>query len=143
MNFDRAEPRARHTENNLIPLINVVFLLLIFILLVGTLAPTDPSKIQAPASTATGARSVGSIEVSLAADGQPLLAGQRATLAQLKKALRSILADQQAMGEKTVTQTIEIKADHRAPASSLQAVLTVFQALEVLEVRLITVDRAR
>jgi len=44
--FDEPEPRRRYEA--MIPLVNIVFLMLIFFLLAGTIAPTDPVDVALP-----------------------------------------------------------------------------------------------
>ena len=49
MNF--ATPRRTRPRENVVPLINVVFLLLIFFVLAGTLRPPEPNQLQLPTTT--------------------------------------------------------------------------------------------
>jgi len=49
VNFTR--PRRRDPGENVVPLINVVFLLLIFFMLAGTLRPPEANRLQLPTTT--------------------------------------------------------------------------------------------
>lgn len=49
MNF--ATPRRTRPRENVVPLINVVFLLLIFFMLAGTLRPPEANPLQLPTTT--------------------------------------------------------------------------------------------
>ncbi|SRR5690606_6914621 len=53
MRIEQEQPAAR--GENIIPLINVVFLLLVFFLLVGTLAPTPDLDVDLPDTSAAAA----------------------------------------------------------------------------------------
>lgn len=46
--IDFEEPRRRPPYETMVPLINVVFLLLIFFLLAGTMGPTEPVEVSLP-----------------------------------------------------------------------------------------------
>lgn len=71
------EPRRREQGENVIPLINIVFLLLIFFMLAGALAPTDPFTVEPPETR--GGLEVGDPErrvIALAADGRLAFEGE-------------------------------------------------------------------
>ena len=45
-------PRPRNEDERILPLINVVFLLLIFFMLAGRLSASDPFQVEPPRSSA-------------------------------------------------------------------------------------------
>lgn len=51
MQFSPPRPR-RHGRENIVPMINVVFLLLIFFLMTAQIAPPEPFEVTPPASSA-------------------------------------------------------------------------------------------
>jgi biopolymer transport protein ExbD len=52
------EPERRTPPESIVPMINVVFLLLIFFLMTATIAPPEPFKVTPPESTAEEAAEV-------------------------------------------------------------------------------------
>lgn len=68
MQFARPTP-PRPARENIVPMINVVFLLLIFFLMTAQIAPPDPFEITPPASTADSPAEAPSV-LHVAADGQ-------------------------------------------------------------------------
>lgn len=70
-------PRSRRTsEDNVLPLINIVFLLLIFFLLTATVAPPDPLEVSPPESGG-GTRAEQAGVLYLSADGRLAFEGAR------------------------------------------------------------------
>lgn len=61
-------PQRRHMGDPLAPMINVVFLLLIFFMLVARMAPPDPFETEPP--EAAGGAPVGRIELFLSPEGE-------------------------------------------------------------------------
>ena len=87
--------RRRGVRENVVPLINVVFLLLIFFLLAGTLRGPVPFEIEPPiAGGAGGGRLEPGTErvLHLARDGRLALAGEEVALAELPTALARALS---------------------------------------------------
>ncbi len=68
MRFPRPCRPARPA--NIVPMINIVFLLLIFFLLTATLAPPDPFEVTSPAATGEAAADAGTATLHVAADGR-------------------------------------------------------------------------
>lgn len=63
-----APPRHRRSAENIVPMINVVFLLLIFFLMTAQIAPPEPFDIDPPAS-ASDDIAEGPIVLHVSADG--------------------------------------------------------------------------
>jgi biopolymer transport protein ExbD len=66
MDFGRARPRPR--GESVVPMINVVFLLLIFFVMTATIAPPDPFAARPPSSARAGAAERGEV-LHLGRDG--------------------------------------------------------------------------
>ena len=66
MNF--SDPPRRRPAENLLPMINVVFLLLIFFLLAARLVPPEPFAVESPVSRAER-EALGEFTLFVAADG--------------------------------------------------------------------------
>ena len=68
--------RSHRDEERMLPLIDVVFLVLIFFMLTGTISATDPIQIEPPRSAGTGEPETNDLVIVLAADGRLVLEGQ-------------------------------------------------------------------
>lgn len=75
MRLPRPQPRPRG-EEHLIPLINVVFLMLIFFMVVGQLSAPDPFEVAPPTARSEAVLPPAPVELLLAADGRLALAGE-------------------------------------------------------------------
>jgi biopolymer transport protein ExbD len=136
MRFD--PPPRRTAPEPLLPLINVVFLLLIFFLISARLAPPDPVAVVPPLSDAAqpgGAE--GPLVLYLAADGTAALGAARgpAALAALAaaRAVHCARADCAA-----APPALVLRADAGLPAAALAPVLRDLAALGFAGVRLVT-----
>ncbi len=63
------DPAPRHGNLTLLPMINVVFLLLVFFLLAGEMRPAEPFAVQPP-EAAKGAPSSGGLVLAISAEGR-------------------------------------------------------------------------
>ncbi len=126
----RRTPRKPPAEN-VIPLINVVFLLLVFFMLAGRLGPTDPFEIQVPTAQADRPADDPDRTLFVAADGELAFRGHRTGLAQLP----SLLA---APGGAPGVGTVQIKADRNADAALIVDLLARLGGLGITDVVLLT-----
>lgn len=81
-------PKPPETGENLIPLINVIFLLLIFFMLAGQMALPSPFPVQPPAAR-LGVEPEGEPKLLIAADGRLALNGEPVTLEALPARLKA------------------------------------------------------
>ncbi|TVQ92883.1 MAG: biopolymer transporter ExbD [Chromatiaceae bacterium] len=86
MRLPRPQPRPR-SEDHLIPLINVVFLMLIFFMVAGQLGVPDPFEVAPPTARDDAALLPAPVELLLAADGRLALAGELVSGDRLEDAL--------------------------------------------------------
>ena len=123
-----ASSPSKSGEERVLPLINVVFLLLIFFLLAGRLAATDPFPVEAPHSL--GGERIGGhdLVVHIGADGS--LAFNGTVLGEA--GLRSAIAHQASYG------TVRIKADGRVEARRVIAVMEILREAGVGRLELLT-----
>ena len=65
-----SRPQRRDAgDENIVPLINIVFLLLVFFILTGTLEPAEPLAVEPPVSTAAGPLEEEGVTILLDKDG--------------------------------------------------------------------------
>ncbi|MBN2885730.1 MAG: biopolymer transporter ExbD [Chromatiaceae bacterium] len=136
MKLSRSRPRATH-DNHLIPLINVIFLMLIFFMVVGRIAPRDPISVSPPDSLLdTHAEPLEQLLV-LGADGQLAMDGRilapdavRDSLARWREALSASGA--------TSPARITLKADASLSSGQLRETLALLASAGIEEVSLLT-----
>lgn len=128
-------PRRKPNEDDrILPLINVVFLLLIFFMVTGRLTAADPFPIEPPRSASDGAPAEGHL-IAIGADGQLALDGAVMDEAALLEALGTILS-------RVANAEIRIKADGGGEAVELVALLARLRGIGAEEVTLMTVPEA-
>ncbi len=124
MNFQR--PRPEEPEINLIPLIDVLLVVLIFLMITTTYSKYTELKIQLPVADASAAKNLpDSVVVGVTADGSYTVAGHPLPgrdVPELVQALRAA-----AHGRSDVT--LVISADAR---STQQSVVNVMEAARLL-----------
>ncbi|MGD1879790.1 MAG: ExbD/TolR family protein [Kiloniellaceae bacterium] len=140
MRFKRRDRQA-DTEERILPLINVVFLLLIFFMLAGRLTESAPFDVQPPTSAAAGVAPPAAdgapreAVVLLAADGRLALDGEPMEAAAVRQTLAGRLAA--APG-----QPVHLKADGAAEAAAVVAVMETLRDAGVHRLQLFTLAAA-
>ncbi len=129
------EARGRDDHDRLIPMINVVFLLLTFFLMAGTLRVADSSGIEPPDAATSGKLERGNPVLTVTSDGEIALDGETVIL-------DSAVASIGAMLQATPGLTLHIRADRDAPASIILPLLRALRDAGVEKLRLIAVKRA-
>jgi biopolymer transport protein ExbD len=130
-------PPRRDQEVALIPLINVVFLLLIFFMIVGTIAPTDALPIDPPVSRQGQATEPDPVQLLIDADGRIALNGEVIPADQLTSALAESLKSADIPDTPETPLNLTLKADGALVMAELRALLTQLRALGVERVRLL------
>lgn len=125
--------RPRNDDDRILPLINVVFLLLIFFMLAGRLAPTDPFRIDPPTSVNAGEVETEALVVQVSADGRLALNGEEMERAALKAAVS------EHVGAGRVG-TVRLKADGAVAASDVVAVMELLREAGIGALQLLTVS---
>ncbi|MFP4603616.1 MAG: ExbD/TolR family protein, partial [Halochromatium sp.] len=75
MRFHHPRPRSEQ-ESSLIPLINIVFLLLIFFMVVGTITAPDAFPVDPPVSQQSRAEEADALQLLIDAEGRIALDGE-------------------------------------------------------------------
>ncbi len=122
-------PRSsRNSDLNLIPLINVVFLLLIFFLIAGQLANTQDQDIRLPTSVSDKPIEQQRITLSLDTRNQLSLNGEQLSFETLGVALQAALSED--------TQPILLRVDRDVTAISLDRLLDTLRRQGIATVTL-------
>lgn len=122
------------SEDHLIPLINIVFLLLIFFMVAGTFMNPDPLGVEPPTSDSEHPANLEFATLSVAADGRLALDGEAFDLEEL----RSRIAARLEQGEE-----LTIRADAALPASRLLPLLRELEAAGLERSTVVTVQGDR
>ena len=121
MDFAPRRP-ARPARENIVPMINVVFLLLVFFVMTAQIAPPDPFDIAPPEAGDAPPPDAPDI-LFVAADGQLARAG---------------LTGDAALDGIAPGQALTLRADRALPAGELARLLGRLAALGVADVALVT-----
>lgn len=130
MRFDRSGPGPRD-EERILPLINVVFLLLIFFMLAGQLSAVDPIVVEPPRSAGTGAVDPRDLVILLGPDGALAVDGTAIAADDLASALATALAGDTA-------RSVWLKADGGAEALEAIAVMEALRSAGLDRLQLLT-----
>jgi len=125
----RREPT---TEENVLPLINIVFLLLIFFMIAGAISTTAPFPLDPPATEAADSTAAPRNGVAIAADGRLAMGGESVALEELTERVRSW--QEEAKGD----DVLSVRADQAAPNRRLFEVLERLRAADVGSIRLLS-----
>lgn len=131
MNFQ--PPRPRNDDERVLPLINVVFLLLIFFILAGRLTAADPFPVTPPSSATEGAVEANPVTVLVGPDGRLALDGEPMEGPALFAALRDRL-------EAQPESPVRLKADGAAAATMIVKIMEKLREAGVERLRLLTVS---
>lgn len=127
-------PRRRRGDGHepVIPLINIIFLLLIFFLVTGTLRSAELLQIDPPRSGGGANADADQPTLLVAADGRLALGGQLVTLS----SLHPLLATSGVGG--APPDHVVVRADGKVRAERLLEVMEALRASGVQEISLIT-----
>lgn len=128
--------RPRNTEENVLPLINVVFLLLIFFMLAGAMTAADPFEVEPPKTKNAVADEIQPKLVVISAEGRYALQGKEVG----RDELLAMAADWARQEE---PPPVRIKADGRLPADDLIELLGGLGAAGLEQVKLLTLNTGR
>jgi biopolymer transport protein ExbD len=126
--------RRRDAEENVLPLINIVFLLLIFFMIAGALSSAAPFELRLPrAGDAPDVAAPAGADIALARDDRIAFAGEPVALADLPERVRRWAANS---GDDPV---LTLRADGRGDSERLLAVIEALRQAGVERVRLLAV----
>lgn len=129
--FNFSNPAPADSEENVLPLINIVFLLLIFFLIAGALTIPDLFPVEPPVSDSeTPAAPVETI-VLIGADGQISLQNKLIAADQLHALARAII-------KQKPLQPFKLKADNQAASGQVIRAIAALRNAGVQQTLLIT-----
>lgn len=117
-------------EENIVPMINVVFLLLIFFLLAGTISPRPPFELDPVATKLQPPGQAPEDGLYVSAVGEMYYAGQRISIASLPAAVRN--------GTRKPDEAFEVIVDRRLSGEALFPIMEALSKAGFVKVRLIT-----
>ncbi len=120
--------RRRNDDDRVLPLINVVFLLLIFFMVAGHLSATDPFTVTPPRSDTETTPEMGTHLILIDRQGRLALDGLPLTEAALLAAIGS-----------SPTATVRIKADGAVDAIRVIALMERLRGAGLTDLQLLTV----
>jgi biopolymer transport protein ExbD len=123
-------PGKRSEAENTIPLINVVFLLLIFFMLAGKLGQQDPFPLTPPKSESTRAPTERPATVYVGADGRTALGDEVLALQALESAVRERMGNGGGV--------VRLKTDKAAEANRVIDIMEALRRAGVERVTLLT-----
>jgi len=143
-------PASRGTssgvDDGVIPMINIVFLLLVFFMVAGTIQPPDPIDTRPPSSERDGEMPSASRVLHLGADGTLALDGERLILSELTMAVSVteptepyVSIDEPGVSmDETGDDPLALRADANVPFALLRDTIDALRAAGVRQVELIT-----
>ncbi len=128
-------PRSRRTsEDNVLPLINIVFLLLIFFMIAGALSTRPPFELQPPRADAAPSTSApATAGIAIAADGRIAFRGEEIALEALADRARAW--SESSEDDKALT----LRSDGGADSERLLAVMTALREAGIERIRMLAV----
>lgn len=133
MRFTRPKER-RGIEEPMLPLINIVFLLLIFFMVAGRLTSSDPLEVNPPRSAAEDRPDAAAPTLLLSADGSMALEGEMVQRDELAPALA-------ALREQGLLHRLRLRADGAADTPEVVAVMELLRENGVERLHLVTQQR--
>jgi biopolymer transport protein ExbD len=134
MQFGPRRKKAR--ELNLIPLINIIFLLLIFFMVAGTIGDVDTFEVQLPKANSGHDKPNSSTTIYLGESGKVAINNDFVDTNDLKTIIKTIFINNS-------DQRISIKADANAPVDTLILVMNFVEEAGGKEISLITEGRGK
>lgn len=133
--LDAPHRAARDVEVAVVPMINIVFLLLLYFLIAGQLTVTEGPEIELPLGGALNQPEPAATAILVDAAGALWLGARQVSVTELQRHLQQI-------SRESATARVLIRADGRAEADALQRVLEACQAADVSDIRLATIGAA-
>lgn len=122
--------RRPYNEDNMIPLINIVFLLLIFYMVAGQIKSFQADGIDLPISTQATTTKVEPLQIQINNKNELYFNGSKITLQQLDKKLKN--------SSSALNQGVSLQADKDITALKLNKILDILRQNKISSVKLYT-----
>ena len=126
-------PRPRAPAENVLPMINLVFLLLIFFMLAGSLRTPEPFDVEAPVARGESAAAGRGAVVLIGRDGRLAFDGVETDAKGLGEAVSARAGRQPGL-------IVRLKADGRAPTARVIEVMELLRDAGVKRLRLLSLE---
>lgn len=126
-----ASPARHNDEERILPLINIVFLLLIFFMLAGRVTGSDPFRIEPPRSASESDARAREMLVQIGAGGRIALDGEVMAPVAVGAAVSERVSDD-------ATVSVLVKADGRTEARRVVAMMELLRDAGVQRLKLLT-----
>lgn len=126
---------VRRQYENIVPLINIVFLLMVFFMLMGRMDATSPFELSPPISANGDSLPAGGVTVSLAVDGRLAFDGVERSRVEIVERLRSMAT----RGDEPLF--VRINAHAVAPVRHLLHLITALEGLAGANVVLVVTPK--
>lgn len=133
MHFPRSK-RKRDDDERILPLVNIVFLLLIFFMLVGRLAAPDPFAIEPPKSASDNPAQPSGVIVHVGVGERLALGGDPISMAGLQAQVAQRL-------QGAPDTPVRLMADDSVAATRVVTIMQRLRAAGVERLRLLTAER--
>lgn len=134
MKLTRIKPSQPFGDDNLIPMINIVFLMLIFFMIAGHIEAADALKVAIPTSTSDIEQDMQSLEIIVSKDLQISVDDEILVLSSLTSTLNARFEQ----AENKDLFSLLIKVDGHLPVEKLQPVLSAIKQTGIKRVSLAT-----
>lgn len=128
--FQRPAPRHTVTEEGIVPMVNVVFLLLLFFVVAGNINPQKDVNVRPPESQSRSTAPNKAVELVLDANARLWYGGRGLSIRQLSGLLQ---------GSEATKDEIQLTADGQAAAGTVVEILGVLTRGGVERVTLTTI----
>lgn len=123
-------------DDNLVPLINIIFLLLIFFMVAGNITASDVVAVDAPKSITQTPQTEADVMLLVSAAGDVYLESQMVGL----ELLAVLLSEQLTLSSDPENFRVQVKVDAALPVENLKAVLSSLRSAGLLRVSLLTLE---
>lgn len=125
-------------DDNLIPLINIVFLMLIFFMVAGHISESDPIQVQPPASVSESQSEVKPLTIVVSTEGEIAVGQEQVT----KDTLSAVITQHFEQAADPQSFRLLVKVDANLAVEELQQVLSLIKQTGIKRIALATQKQA-
>jgi biopolymer transport protein ExbD len=120
-------------EMNMTPMIDVVFLLIIFFMAVSQVTEVHKVRLQLPQLEGSRDQQLAQLTINVTAEGQRISSGREISLQQLTSLLTAELARHQ---HDPTQVAVVIRADQQAESRAVNEVITLLRSMQITRLRI-------